>query len=133
MKTIPIQSAGGDAPVDMERLLYITDADPGNLWEIVELYIRQTEEQLSEIFRAIENQSAEDVHAISHSCIGSSSTCGMVAVIAPLRELETMGMEKQLAGAREKWEAARLAFEQIKFFLTAHTEAVDLPSNIQSL
>ena len=133
LKTTPIQLPSGDPPVDMNRLLYITDGDPDTIREIVDIYIRQTEEQLSEIFRAIENQSAQEVHALTHSCIGSSSTCGMVAVIIPLRELEKMGCEGHLTGAQAKWDAARLAFEEIKFFLTAHTEAVDLPSNIQSL
>ena len=112
----------------MERLRYITDGDLDNFREIVEIYIRQTEEQLSEIHLAIKNESANDVQALTHSCIGSSSTCGMVAVIVPLRELEKMGREKQLAGAPEQWTSARMAFERIKAFLVAQAEAMTLPS-----
>jgi len=114
----------GDPPVDMERLRYVADGDPGDLREIVDIYIRQTEEQLNQLDLAVQNLSAKDVQALAHSCVGASSTCGMAAIIAPLRELETMAREKRLSGAPEQLASARSSFEQIKQFLTTQPEAI---------
>ena len=111
-------------PVDMERLNYISEGDLDNVREIVDIYIRQTEEHLAQIKLAIQDQSATGVQALAHSSVGASSTCGMVAVIAPLRELERMGCERQLVGAMEHWAEAGAAFEQIKQFLAAQPGAI---------
>ena len=103
----------------MERLNYLTGGELNNFREIVDIYVKQTEKQLGQIQLAIQNQSANDVRALAHSCVGASSTCGMVAVITSLRELEKMGHEKQLTGAPESLAVARASFEAIKQFLAA--------------
>ncbi len=115
-------------PVDMERLNYLTGGDLNNFREIVDIYYKQTEKQLGQLNVAIQNQSANDVRALAHSCVGASSTCGMVAVITSLRELEKMGYEKQLVGASEKLAAARASFEQIKQFLATQPAATTSPA-----
>lgn len=113
-----------DPPVDMERLNYVTEGELDSLREIVDIYIKQTEMQLGQIEVAILSQSAKEVQELAHSCGGASSTCGMVAVVAPLLELEKMGCQNQLTGATEQLAAARASFERIKQFLAALPEAI---------
>ena len=119
-KPIPMNGS----PVDMERLNYITEGQRDNLREIVDLYLGQTEMQLGQIEAAIQSQSASELKALAHSCGGASSTCGMLALLAPLCELERMGGEEQLAGATEQLAIARASFEQIKRFLAALPEEI---------
>ena len=58
-----------------------------------------------------------EVDLIAHNCGGASANCGMVAVVAPLRELERMGRENQLNGALQLVAETEREFNRIKIYL----------------
>jgi two-component system sensor histidine kinase/response regulator len=106
--------------VDLECLR--DAASPEKLKRIVELYIHHTAERLAELKSAIKRESAADVCAIAHKCLGSSRTCGMIAIVPSLTELERIGKEGDLQGAEEQLKTAQAAFEKIKRFLEEYVE-----------
>jgi CheY-like chemotaxis protein/HPt (histidine-containing phosphotransfer) domain-containing protein len=107
-------------PVAMERLLDFSDGSVDNLRELVTLYLKQTEDQLSQLTAAAAAGSAAEVRRLAHSCAGASATCGMVRIVPLLRELERQGDEKKLVNAVELSRQSRAEFECIREFLDAH-------------
>ena len=105
-------------PVDMERLMYFTDGNVNNLRDIVDIYVQQTEKQFLQLTDAIARRAAAEVRSVAHSCVGASATCGMVAVVAPMRRLEQLGYEGKLDEASEALPVARAAFERVRGFFS---------------
>jgi CheY-like chemotaxis protein len=115
-------------PVDMERLIEFTGGDPQSTHELVGLYLQQTAEQLQKMQAALAASSAPDLQRAAHSCAGSSATCGMNALVPPLRELERLAHEQQLAGASRQLEQASREFARIQAFLTVYLKSLDSPA-----
>src|SRR5205085_11428582 len=67
------------APVDCERLLDFAGGSAENFTELVELYLKQTTDQLRQIRLALKEGVLASVASISHSCAGASATCGMMS------------------------------------------------------
>jgi CheY-like chemotaxis protein len=107
-------------PVDMERLLDFANGDPGNLRELIELYLDQTAKQIIQLRAAVEACNADDVKRIAHSCSGASSTCGMSGMVPLLRELERQGNQGLLPNAPELFAKTKVEFERIHTFLTGY-------------
>jgi CheY-like chemotaxis protein len=103
-----------EAPVDLERL---HEALGEELSEILELYMSQMTDNLRLLKVAIEAGDTEQVESIAHSCVGTSANCGMVAVVPPLRALETAGRQGSLEGGTTLLEEANRQFERISLFL----------------
>jgi two-component system sensor histidine kinase/response regulator len=104
-------------PVDLERLYLAMGEEPEELQEILELYLGQMERDLQKLNTAIAAGNAGEIDLIAHNCSGVSANCGMVAVVAPLRELERMGREGQLTGAAQRGAEVGREFGRIKIFL----------------
>ncbi len=110
------------APVDMERLLDFANGDPANLRELVDLYLQQTAKQLLELNSALAAGDSDVVKRLAHSCSGASSTCGMVGMVPPLRELERQGNEGLQLNAGQLASDAGAEFQRIQSFLTEYLE-----------
>jgi len=107
-------------PVDMARLSEFSgDMDDG-FRELVDLYLTQTTQQLEQLRLAVDNGNAERVNRLAHSCAGASSTCGMIAIVPLLRELEQLGADNNLAGAPEIFLSVTAEFDRIRTFLQTH-------------
>jgi HPt (histidine-containing phosphotransfer) domain-containing protein len=115
-------TASRSLPVDVECLTDAASENPEKLKRIVELYVRHTAERLEELKRAIKQESASDVCAIAHKCLGSSRTCGMIAIVPSLTELERIGQGGDLHGAEDQLKTAQAAFEKTKRFLGEYVE-----------
>jgi len=87
------------------------------LKEIVDLYLTQTGEQVAELERAIQIGDPEEVKRLAHKTAGASATCGMLAIVPALRELERMGYEGHLDNAQALGAQARKELERISHFL----------------
>jgi PAS domain S-box-containing protein len=92
-------TGGTTAPVDMERLQESAGGDKQLLLELVEMQLNQVKENIEKLRSAIGDGAAGEVARIAHTSIGGSATCGMVALVAPLQELERMAKEGELTGA----------------------------------
>ena len=96
-KDLPVPS--GEPPVDFEQLRSASGDDPGFLQELAKLYFEQAGEIMPALVVALEKRSAGDVNYLAHRLTGASLSCGMSAMVAPLRELEKRGRSGDLAGA----------------------------------
>ncbi len=113
----PAPAATSEPPVDLERLTEMSGTDEASVRELTELYLSQTDEQLRELRQAISTQEAREVERIAHKAAGASSTCGMVAVVSALRELERQGREARLDGAQTLYDQVSRDLERIRQFL----------------
>lgn len=104
-------------PVDMERLLDAGDNDKELVKELVELYLSQMSENLKKLEKAFSENAAEELSRIAHTAVGSSATCGITALVTPMRELERIGNEGQLANAMPLLEQAGKEIGRVKNFL----------------
>jgi CheY-like chemotaxis protein len=109
-------------PVDKERLLDAVGKEGQIPPAFVEFYRSQMSEELNRLKSAIRSDSAEEVIQLAHGCAGMNANCGMLAVVAPLRELERMGREGNLAGAERIAEKVNFDFARISLFLTTMLE-----------
>ncbi len=75
-------------PVDMNRLRRAASDDEELTRELTEIYLRQMSENLKKLKKAVETDAPDEIKRIAHTMLGGSVTCGMVAVVVPLRELE---------------------------------------------
>jgi CheY-like chemotaxis protein len=108
-------------PVDKKRLL---DAVGGHIRPVfVDFYLGQMSEELNRLRTAISANSAEEVTQIAHGCAGMNANCGMLGVVAPLRELERMGRVGNLEGAERIADRVDFDFAGIHLVLTSMLEA----------
>ena len=102
-----------ESPVDKERLLEACGNDANELRELIDLYLKHTSENLSKLEHAISEGLIADVERIAHTLAGGSATCGMAAIVAPLRELEKVARNGEMGGAQELGASTRKQFERI--------------------
>jgi PAS domain S-box-containing protein len=114
----------GRPPVDLERLYQAMGNEPDELAEILDLYLAQMIKSLKDLETAIKAGEAAIVQSISHDCAGTSANCGITAVVAPLRELETMGRENGLSEAPAVLARANREFERVNLFLQENLQPV---------
>jgi signal transduction histidine kinase/HPt (histidine-containing phosphotransfer) domain-containing protein len=112
----------GDSSLVDVACLADAASTPEKLKRIITLYLRHTGERLEELKTAVEQESARDVYAITHKCLGSSHTCGMIAMVPALTELQRMGKAGDLDGAADQFNAAQEAFQKLKPFLEQYLE-----------
>jgi HPt (histidine-containing phosphotransfer) domain-containing protein len=104
-------------PVDLKRLHQAMGDDPEEVADILGVYLGQMSASLERLVAAVETGDAVEVESIAHNCVGVSATCGMSAVVGPLRELERMGREHQLAGAGRIGAQVDREYERVRLFL----------------
>ena len=109
--------ASSEPPVEMERLTSLTDGNLESLRELVELYIKQTTQQLKQLGAAVQAQNAEEVRRVAHSSAGASATLGMTRLVPLLRHLEKQGAAGTLTDAAQTLENAVQEFKLIQNFL----------------
>jgi len=107
-------------PVDLGRLNDFAGGDVDNFNELVALYIKQTTEQLEQLRIGIQNRIDEQVAHVAHSCAGASATCGMIAMVPLLRQIEHLGQEQRLEKAAELIPAVEAEFIRLQRYLDSH-------------
>jgi CheY-like chemotaxis protein/HPt (histidine-containing phosphotransfer) domain-containing protein len=100
--------------VDFDQLLDVSGGEPDRMRRLMELYVTQTGPMLDGLTDAIDNNCSVDVARIAHKLIGSSLSCGVEAFTSPLRALERLGEEGQLAGAFALLEDVRYKFPRVQ-------------------
>jgi signal transduction histidine kinase/DNA-binding response OmpR family regulator len=110
------------APVDLDRLLDLTDGSNDNLRELVEMFLNQTNKQFEQMEAAIAKNEADALRRLAHSCAGSSATLGMTQMVPRLRELEKMGAAATLADANNVLAAAKQEYLRVQEFIKIRPE-----------
>ena len=68
-------------------------------------------------------KSPQDMRRLAHKWGGSSSTCGMMAVLPSLAQLERMGQANQLIGATELHAETSRQLDRVRQFLNEYLHA----------
>jgi PAS domain S-box-containing protein len=111
-------SSSEEVFVDIDRLRDVTDDEPEGIKRLIDLYLTQAAPMLDGLHEAIQTNSSGDVARIAHKLVGSSISCGVEAFTQPLRELERLGHEGDLAGAHALFEDVRHKFPRVQSVLT---------------
>jgi HPt (histidine-containing phosphotransfer) domain-containing protein len=106
-------------PVEMERLNELTEGNADSIRELVDLFLKQTSQQLVQLEAAVRANKTDDVRRVAHSCAGASATLGMTRFVPMLRELEKQGASGTLTTAAQVYEDAAREFKLIQNFLAA--------------
>ena len=117
----------GEPPVEMTRLADLTDGNPESMRELIDLFSKQTAQQLQQIEDAVRANQAADVGHVAHSCKGACATLGMARMAATLLKLEKMGKSGALSGAEEFCAEARREFKEIRVYLAKHPALAAMP------
>ena len=113
----PVIPGAISAPVDMARLLDLTDGETEPLRELVEMYFLQTGQQLDVIAAAISAGQTESVRREAHSSGGASATMGITRLARLLLELENQGKSGCLTTAAAVCAEARVELLRARDFL----------------
>ena len=105
------------SPIDITRFHQVLGNTKDEYSEILTEYFHQMNDSLQRLDAAVSTCDHREVEMISHRCVGTSATCGMTAVVAPLRELESAGRSGCLDDARSLFEKVKAGFEIICVFL----------------
>ncbi len=106
-----------EGPVDLHRLVDLTDGDLDNTRELTSLYLTQTAEQLQNLKAAVLAGDPQEIRRLAHSCAGASATCGMRRLAPLLKELELQCINNQLINPEDLCRRALAEFEDIRHFL----------------
>jgi CheY-like chemotaxis protein len=113
-----------NSPVDIERMYLAMGDEPEELFDMLSVYLDQMTKSLEKLDLAIESGNASEVNLIAHNCAGANANCGMTALVAPLRDLEQMASENDLARAADLGAHIRKEFERVRRFLLENLEEV---------
>ncbi len=111
----------------MTRLMDLTDGNADSARELIDMFYRQTEQQLKQIEDSIRAHKPADVGHVAHSCKGASATLGMTRLAAVLLKLEKLGKSGALAGAGELCAEARREYQDIQNYLAGHPALAKTP------
>jgi CheY-like chemotaxis protein/HPt (histidine-containing phosphotransfer) domain-containing protein len=119
---VPGPAAASEPPVDLARLIEFSGGPGDSFTELVDLYLKQTAEQLGQIRLALGQKAASRVASIAHSCAGASATCGMSGMLTLLRQLERLATEGDLVSSGQLLPSIDAEFARIKAFLAQNTK-----------
>ena len=90
-----------ETPLDRELLDESAEYGLDDLQELIELYLEQADQLMGGLRTAVQTGAAKQVDELAHKLAGSSAVVGVKAMIQPLRALEKLGREGQLAGSEQ--------------------------------
>jgi len=122
----PPSPLAGEPPVDMGRLNDLTGSDPATTRELIDMFYKQTAQQLKQLEDALRANDTSTVGHVAHSCKGASATLGMTRFSPIMLQLEKMGKAGALNGAEKLCVDARNEFKVIQDFFMAQP-GLDVP------
>ncbi len=117
-------------PVDLARFHEITGGNRQMFRQLTHDYLEQAEEILSHLALAIERRSAVEIRQLAHKLGGSSSSCGMRALVEPMARLEQLHDSAQFDTARGLHRDAVLQLARIRRFLIHQLDSMAIPVEI---
>jgi len=121
-------TAAEEPPVEMDRLNDLTDGSAESLRELVDLFFKQTAQQLAQLEAAARANKADDVRRVAHSCAGASATLGMTRLVPMFRDLEKQGASGTLTSATQVCENALREFKVIQQYLATQPGLAAAPA-----
>jgi HPt (histidine-containing phosphotransfer) domain-containing protein len=106
--------------VDLDRLSEISNDDRAKMRQLADLYLAQADATRQSLDAAIKAGSAKETNLLAHRWSGASATCGILCLLAPLRQLELEAKQGQLSGASELLAQASRELEAVRGWLAAY-------------
>jgi HPt (histidine-containing phosphotransfer) domain-containing protein len=103
----------GNRVFDKNEILENFDGDEEFFTELVEIFITDTPEQLSEIKEAVDNSKSRDLERSAHKLKGAVANFGEKAAFETAFQLEMMGRECRLDGADEVYDTLVKEIERL--------------------
>jgi signal transduction histidine kinase/CheY-like chemotaxis protein/HPt (histidine-containing phosphotransfer) domain-containing protein len=130
-ETIPSENSANEPSqsrdlIDIQEVLSIMDDNEDLMFECFDFFLSEYGDSLEKIKAALDAQDPEDLVQTAHKFKGTLKYLAALHTADIAYQLEMMGKEKQLAGAREIFEALSLECEQLKNFLTDYMVAQGL-------
>jgi HPt (histidine-containing phosphotransfer) domain-containing protein len=88
--------------------------------ELTDLYFGQADEIMAGLGKGIAAGDVGEVDHLSHKLAGSSLTCGMSALLPPLRQLERNAKAGHLQGAPDWFDQISVQLEAVRRFMLDH-------------
>lgn len=111
-------TASGAPPADLERIRQLGDGDSARIREFVGLFLGQITTKFEALETAVAQGARNEIRKLAHFCAGSSATCGMTALAAPLRELEDLALKNDLSRASQLMKQSQEALKATRSFLS---------------
>ena len=108
------------------RLFEVMGDDPEELREMLDLYFDEMACNIEKLRAAIASGNANEINSLAHNSVGASANCGIVALVAPLRQLERLGRENQLNGAAALSAQIDHEFARVRPFLKENLALVSV-------
>jgi CheY-like chemotaxis protein len=124
------KTCAAEPPVDMARMMDLTDGNMDQLRELADMYFKQTQTQIGQMRDAVRDGKADQARRVAHSCAGASATLGMTRLVPLLRELEKLGASGTLTGAGGICEHIAEEFERIREFLSLNPELAAVAASL---
>jgi len=115
--TLPASGAE-ESPVDWKRFHEIAEDSPEGARQLSALYLGQADNLMNGIQAAIKADASQDLCQLAHRLGGSSSACGMRAILPPLLELEGQGRRGRLSDADQLFAQTSRKLESIRRVLS---------------
>lgn len=109
-----------DPAVDLARFNDMSGGDAAMARELIDMFDKQTSQQLKQIEDAMRSKDASTVGHVAHSCKGASATLGMKRLAAVMLKLEKLGKSGVLDGAEQFHLEAQREFKEVQNFLSAN-------------
>jgi len=116
-ESAPEMPSGNDEPVDMNYLREITQHQPHRLRELVTAFATEVEETMDGLRASINAADWDRTEELAHRLSGTSATCGMVGMVAPLHDLEMLAKVGGRASNQALYREARYQQRRIGVFL----------------
>jgi two-component system, sensor histidine kinase and response regulator len=123
-ETSPVPLVPEDYPVDIQRLLEVSNNDPDKVRDLVGLFLAQSKDLLSKLGAAIQSGVPREITLLAHQFSGVSANLGMIAIASPLEEPERMGRSGLLSGADQSYVDASKQLNLIHHFLTGYLQGL---------
>jgi len=113
-------AAPEEPAVDLSRFNDMSGGDPAMAKELIEMFDKQTTQQLKQIEDAMRSKDASTIGHVAHSCKGASATLGMKRLAAVMLKLEKLGKSGVVDGADPFLTEAQHEFKAVQSFLSAN-------------
>ena len=110
------------APVDLARLRMMAAGDGDDARELIEMYLKDTDERIARLHGLIEAQDAEEMTLEAHTLKGASATLGVGRMSEVALQLETFGLTGSFDEAPALVEALEAEFENVRTYLADHSK-----------
>ncbi len=103
--------------IDFDRLIEFSGGSRTSLFEITDLYLQQTGEQLNHMQSALDQNNPTEAARFAHSSAGASGVCGVVVMEMLFRRAEQLGKDNRVPELANILSNLRTRFEQVKVSL----------------